>query len=66
MTTPERKPRCRVSDRKRNPCPNEPVSEFGLCLRHLQAAHAEYEALLDEAGFRHPAGRRLAGQETGE
>lgn len=61
MTTPDRKPRCRMTDRKRNPCPNPAVSEFGLCLRHLQEAHAEYGVLLEEASARHPAGRRLTG-----
>jgi hypothetical protein len=54
----ERKLRCFKPDRHRNPCPNEAISDWGLCLTHLQEAHAEYEALLSEALGRHPAGRR--------
>jgi hypothetical protein len=56
--SPERKVRCFKPDRHRNPCPNEAISDWGLCLTHLQEAHAEYEALLSEALGRHPAGRR--------
>ena len=52
MTTPERKIRCRFLDRLRNPCPNEQLTDLGLCLDHLQKAHAEYEALLEQV--RHP------------
>jgi hypothetical protein len=42
----DRTPRCRKLDKRRNPCPNPEVTELGLCLTHLQEAHAEYEALL--------------------
>lgn len=33
----ERKPRCRVLDRRRNPCSNEAIDEEGYCLHHLEA-----------------------------
>ncbi len=37
MTTPDRKPRCRVEHLKnRNPCENEALDEFGICLHHLR------------------------------
>lgn len=34
---PERKLRCRVLDRRRNPCPNEAFDEEGICLHHAEA-----------------------------
>jgi hypothetical protein len=38
MTTPERKPRCRMTDRLRNPCPNEAIFEDpAVCLAHTEA-----------------------------
>jgi hypothetical protein len=47
-----RAPRCRLLNRLRNPCPNLAISDFGLCLRHLRDAHAEYEQVLGDAGIR--------------
>lgn len=52
-----RRPRCRVLDRLANRCPNEQLSDYGFCLKHLAGAHAEFEALLTEAKLRHPSAR---------
>lgn len=51
----DRKIRCRMNDRRRNPCSNEALTDFGVCLTHLQETHAEYEAVLSEAIGRHPS-----------
>lgn len=52
-----RKPRCRMLDRLSARCASEPVSEYGLCLRHLRDARDEYEAICAEAGLRGGDGR---------
>lgn len=51
--TADRKPRCRVTSRRtKDPCPNEAISDFGMCLTHLQEAHAEYEQILHDAAIK--------------
>lgn len=49
MTTPERKPRCRMLDRLSNRCSNEQLSDYGLCAHHLAGAAAEFRALTEAA-----------------
>jgi hypothetical protein len=41
----DRKPRCRMLDRKLNRCANEAVTPFGLCAADLAAAYAEFNAV---------------------
>lgn len=49
MTTPDRKIRCRVLDRLSNRCPNEALSDYGMCGKHLAGAAAEFRSLIAEA-----------------
>ena len=57
IVTAGRAARCRVLNGLANRCPNEPLSDYGFCLKHLAGAHAEFEALLTEAKLRHPSAR---------
>lgn len=46
---PVRKTRCRMTDRNRNPCANEALSDFGLCARHLAASASEFRRITEQA-----------------
>jgi len=54
-----RKIRCRVTDRLRNPCSNEALSDAGWCLKHLREAAAEWERLKQDAVAEYPQLARL-------
>jgi hypothetical protein len=43
-----RKLRCRVLDRYANRCPNEQLTDFGMCGKHLCAASAEFQAITEQ------------------
>lgn len=48
-SAPPRKVRCRVHDRLGNRCPNEALSDYGMCAKHLAGAAAEFRALTEAA-----------------
>ena len=57
---PERKVRCRVGSRvKRDPCPNEALDDFGVCLHHLKTISDHWADLLASAVEHFPALRQL-------
>jgi hypothetical protein len=56
---PSRKPRCRMNDRHRNPCPNPSLNEFGVCLRHMRETADEWKRVKDEATAMFPTLRRI-------
>ncbi len=62
MTTPERKPRCLrlvVSKGGKNPCPNEALDDYGLCLKHLREAAGHWASIVADAVGQFPALERI-------
>jgi hypothetical protein len=45
---PARKLRCRVLDRYANRCPNEQLTDYGMCGKHLAGAAAEFTAITEQ------------------
>lgn len=54
-----RKPRCRVTDRLRNPCPNEALTDLGVCMRHMREIAGEWARLVRDAADMFPGLARI-------
>lgn len=53
MTTPSRKPRCRLTDRLGNRCPNEALTDLA-CLKHTRQIAEEWQQLVANAVEQYP------------
>ena len=52
--TSTRMVRCRMTDRRRNPCPNPALTEYGVCMRHLHEAADEWARVIGEVTEHYP------------
>lgn len=51
-----------MTGQHRDPCPNEALTEFGLCLRHLREAAGEWQRVRDAAAAQFPSARKVLGE----
>jgi len=62
VTPIERKPRCLrlvVGKHGKNPCPNEALDDYGLCLKHLREAAEHWASIVADAVEQFPGLGRI-------